>query len=148
VLAQGMYQTAYYLICTTLGVVILGMAADGGRRLRTDEYRRITVAAGVSVLGRIVVLLTLLVGWLPGRTCQEWALQGLTLTAFIWAYLFRVFSSRRQAVVFAAVASATVGLCFNGFAVASSCPWGWAVPFWSRCWARGAVSQDCRELPS
>jgi PAS domain S-box-containing protein len=113
VLAQGMYQTAYYLICTTLGVVILGMAADGWRRLRTDEYRRITVAAGVLVLGRIVVLLTLLVGWLPGRTCQEWALQGLTLTAFIWAYLFRVFSSRRQAVVFAAVASATVGLSLS-----------------------------------
>ena len=107
-LAQVTGGTAFYLICATFGLVILGMAANESRRQRTADYRRIAVAGGVLLLGRMAGLLLLdSQDW--SHAGQEWTLEGLTLTGFIWAYLFETFSTRRRAFIFLIVVLAIVG---------------------------------------
>jgi signal transduction histidine kinase len=104
VLAQGTGSTAFYLVCATVGLVILGMAANEWRRLGSAHYQRITVAAGVLLLGRMVGLLVLPTDWSSDMGCQEWVLEGLTLTGFMWAYLFDTFTTRRRASLFVVAA--------------------------------------------
>lgn len=103
-LAQGTGSTAFYLICATVGLAILGMAANEWRRLGSAHYQRITVAAGVLLLGRMIGLLVLPSDWSSDMSCQEWALEGLTLTGFMWAYLFDTFVTRRRASLFVVAA--------------------------------------------
>jgi PAS domain S-box-containing protein len=111
VLAQALGGVAYYLICMIWGLVMLGMAAHQWRHLRADDYRRIAVAAAVLILSRMAGLLLLLLGWLPPSGCLEWAIEGLTLAVFTWAFLFRTFASQRQASLYGIVA--VVGVtCF------------------------------------
>jgi PAS domain S-box-containing protein len=116
VLTQDFGRTAYYLICATLGLVILAMAANEWRRWGVDKYKRMTIAAAVLLLGRLVGVLLLRMDLQPLLAYQEWALESLTLAVFIWAFLFPAFATPRQASVFlAAVATTTVGLlalCF------------------------------------
>ena len=103
-LAQGTGSTAFYLICATVGLVMLGMAANEWRRLGSAHYQRITVAAGVLLLGRMVGLLVLPTDWSSDMGCQEWVLEGLTLTGFMWAYLYDTFATRRRASLFVVAA--------------------------------------------
>jgi PAS domain S-box-containing protein len=116
VLPYGLARTAYYLICATFGLVILGMAGNQWRRLRSDEYRRMAIAGGVLMLGCLVLLPLLRASWVQDRTCLDWAFQGLTLATLIWAYLFEATSSRRRQVAYAVFTACSVGissfLCF------------------------------------
>jgi PAS domain S-box-containing protein len=110
VLAQGIGGIAFYLICAIIGLIVLGMAANEWRRLAADDYRRISIAAGVLLLGRLVGLLVL---WAGRDTdiglCLEWFLEGLTLMAFAWAYLFNTFATRQRSGTFLVVALTMVG---------------------------------------
>lgn len=108
-LTQVTGGTAFYLICATFGLVILGMAANQWFRLGTADYLRLAVAAGVLLLGRMVGLLALLNDWNSSVPCQEWALEGLALTGFIWAYLYGAFSTRRRASIFLVVTFGALG---------------------------------------
>ncbi len=121
-LAQGTGGTAFYLICATIGLVMLGMAANEWRRLGTADYRRLMMAAAVLVVGRMAGLLTIANDWQSGIACQEWALEGLTLAGFTWAYLFGTFSTQRRALLFLAIALAIVG---GSLVPCLSLRWGW-----------------------
>jgi PAS domain S-box-containing protein len=111
VLAQGLGEVAYYLLCIIWGLVMLGMAANEWRRLGADDYRRIMIAAMVLITSRLAGLLSLLLGWQQTSGCLEWAIEGLTLAAFTWAFLFRTFASQRQASLY--VIAAVIGVaCF------------------------------------
>jgi PAS domain S-box-containing protein len=109
VLAQSLGGTAYYLICAILGLVMLGMAGNEWRRLGADDYKRITIVAGVVFLGRMAGMLVFQAGWEAMLPCQEWFLEGLTVALFTWAFLFNTFATRQGATLFLAVALAAVG---------------------------------------
>jgi len=97
------------------GLIILGMAANEWRSLKTDDYRRFALAAGIVAIARTGTLLLLRLGWT--NDCLEWILQGLTLTLVLWAYLYETFSSKQRASTFLAVVGTAVGLLFVGCAI-------------------------------
>jgi signal transduction histidine kinase len=127
VLAQSLGGIAFYLVCAIIGLIILGMATGGRqttsgrqtasgkrmtsewRRSREDDYRRIAMGAGVLHLGRMAGLLVLLAASQPGITWKEWLLQSLTVTAFLWAFLFHSFHTPRGALLFLGSAVTAVG---------------------------------------
>jgi PAS domain S-box-containing protein len=110
-LAQSLGGMTFSLVCAILSLVILGMAANEWRRLRSDKYKRITLASSLSLLGRMAGLVVLLLGFQPLIAYQEWALEILTLAFFVWAFLFDSFSSPRQAfIVVVLPAVVTAGL--------------------------------------
>lgn len=110
-LAQGLGGTAYILICIIWGLVMLGMAGNEWRRLGADDYRRIIIASLVLITSRLAGLVPLLLGWQQASGCLEWAIEGLTLAVFIWAFLFDTFASQRQASLYVIVAVTGVA-CF------------------------------------
>ncbi len=109
VLAQSVGGTAVYLISAIFALITLGMAVNEWRRLGKDEYKRIAIAAGILLLGRMVGLFVLLLGWQPLVAWQEWILEGLALAVFVWAFLFRSFSVPRQAPLFLSFATISIG---------------------------------------
>jgi signal transduction histidine kinase len=119
VLAQSLGGRTFYLICAILGLVILGMATSEWRRLGQAKYKRVTLAAGALLLGRVVGMVVLLVGFQPLIVYQEWALESLTLALFVWAFLFDSFSSTQRALTFLAGAAVVIG----GFLGVCLLPW-------------------------
>lgn len=109
VLAQSVGGTALYLISAIFALIILGMAFNEWRRLGKDEYKRIAMAAGVLLLGRMLGLLVLLLDWQLIVTWQEWILEGLALAVFVWAFLFSSFAVPRRAFLFLGVATISIG---------------------------------------
>jgi PAS domain S-box-containing protein len=110
VLAPGLGGVGYYLICAIAGLIVLGMAANEWLRFGSSKFRRIAIAGGVTLLGRLVGLaVLLLVG--PGRAMayQEWFLESLILVIVAWAFLFSVLISRRWASRFLGVAVVALG---------------------------------------
>ena len=120
-MTQATGQAAFTLICATLGLAMLGMAAHVWRRLGAGEYTRIAVAAGVLLFGRLAGLLVLRAGWTPGLTYFELSLECLTVALFAWAFLFKTFPSPRLATLYLIAAAAGAGgLAAVGFASLAS----------------------------
>jgi len=109
VLAQSFGGTALYLISAIFALIILGMAVNEWRRLGKDEYKRIALAAGIVLLGRLVGLLVLLLDWQPIVAWQEWILEGLTLAVFVWAFLFSSFTRSRYSFLFLCISTISIG---------------------------------------
>jgi PAS domain S-box-containing protein len=133
VLAQSVGGTALYLISAIFGLIILGMAVNEWRRLGKDEYKRIAIAAGILLLGRMVGLLVLLLDWQAIVAWQEWILESLTLAVFVWAFLFSSFVVPRRALLFLGVATISIGgltaLCLVLGTESPAFPW--AITSWS-----------------
>jgi PAS domain S-box-containing protein len=129
VLAQGLGGTAYYLICIIWGLVMLGMAANEWRHLGADDYRRIMMAAVVLITSRLAGLPPLLLGWQQTSGCLEWAIEGLTLAVFTWAFLFRAFATQRQASMYVIAAVTGVG-CFLAACLLFGAGTTFAQPAW------------------
>jgi PAS domain S-box-containing protein len=108
VLVQEPGATIYYLICVACGLLMLGMAVTEWRRLRSADYGGMVLAAMVLVLGRVVGLSALFIGRALAAGCQEWGLEGLTLTVLVSAYLYRTFTRRRSILMFVALGLAAV----------------------------------------
>lgn len=126
-LAQSMSGATYYLICAILCLIILGMAANEWRRLGRSRYLRLALAAGVLLVGRAAGVMVLLLEFQPLAAFQEWALESLTLSVFIWAFLFDSFTSPRRRLLFLALSSAVTGgglvLCLLLWIQIPSLPW-------------------------
>jgi PAS domain S-box-containing protein len=133
VLAQSVGGTALYLISAIFALIILGMAVNEWRRLGKDEYKRIAIAAGILLLGRMLGLLVVLLDWQPIVAWQEWILEGLTLAVFVWAFLFDSFSVPRRALLFLGVATTSIGglavLCLVLETESPAFPWA------NTCWS-------------
>ncbi len=125
-LVQGLGGIPFNLICATIALVILGMAANEWRRLGSGEYRRMAAAAAVLLLGRLAGAAVQAV-WAPESPCLEWTLQGLSLAVLAWAYLFRAFASSRGASFFLIFSLVGVGLLSVGCLGLGSRP-GWGDP--------------------
>jgi PAS domain S-box-containing protein len=115
-LPNGLNQTAYYLICASFGLVILGMAGNQWNRLKTDEYRRMAIAGGLLLLGSLILVPLLRVSGLQNSACLDWAFVGTSLAVAIWAYLFKASPNRRGTLAFVVFAAGSIGigtlLCF------------------------------------
>ncbi len=115
-LPNGLNQTAYYLICATFGLVILGMAGSQWNRLKVDEYRRMAIAGGVLVLGSLIMLPLLRASGSRNNACLDWAFLGIILAVVVWAYLFKANSDQRGLIAFVVFAAGSIGistvLCF------------------------------------
>lgn len=98
--ALGVQGLAYNLICAFFCLAVLGMAANEWQRIEAAEYGRIAVAASVALLFRIAAALAQAVGWTAATACQEGLIESLTVAVLIWAFLPRVFSTRRRAGIF------------------------------------------------
>ena len=133
VLAQSFGGTALSLISAIFALIILGMAVNEWRRLGKDGYKRIAIAAGILLLGRMVGLLVLLLGWQPMVDWQEWILESLALAVFVWAFLFDSFTVPRWAFLFLGIATISIGgwtaLCLVLGTETAAFPW--AEPGWS-----------------
>lgn len=133
VLAQSVGGTALYLISAIFALIILGMAVNEWRRLGKDEYKRIATAAGILLLGRLVGLLVLLLDWQSILVWQEWILEGLTLAAFVWAFLFSSFAVPRHAFLFLGIATISIGgLTVLCLVLGTESP---AIPWANTCWS-------------
>ena len=128
VLAQSFGGTALYLISAIFALIILGMAVNEWRRLGKDEYKRIGIAAGILLLGRMIGLLVLLLDWQPMVTWQEWILESLALAVFVWALLFSSSMVPRRALLFLGIATLSIGalaaLCLVLGKESIALPWG------------------------
>jgi PAS domain S-box-containing protein len=91
VIALGVGGTAFYLICAFFGLAILGMAVNEWRHLDAADYQRLSAAALLVVVGRLVGSLLLLTGWAQAIACQEGLLEVVTIALFAWAFLYRTF---------------------------------------------------------
>jgi two-component system phosphate regulon sensor histidine kinase PhoR len=89
---------AIYLGCAACGLLILGMSANEWRSLRTSSFVRLAAAGAFLLLARSLGLLALAFGLIPAAACPEWALEGLTLTVFAWATVWREFYDRGLAL--------------------------------------------------
>jgi len=117
VLAQGLGDMAYYLICAIAGLIVLGMAANEWLRLSSQKYGRMAIAGGVTFLGRLIGAAVLLLGGSERVVaCQEWALQSLVLAVIVWAFLIGALHTTRIASRFLGAAVVAIGailiLCF------------------------------------
>jgi signal transduction histidine kinase len=81
-------ETALHLICAAAGLSILGLAIDRGRFSSADKYRRVAIAAGLVVMGRVAGLAALALGVQQMLGIQEWVLETLSLAALFWAFLY------------------------------------------------------------
>jgi PAS domain S-box-containing protein len=108
VLSGGLAGTPFFLVCATLGLVMFGMAANEWRRLGTNDYRRVALAAGLLLTTRLAGALLLALG-LSTTPCLEWALEGLTLALFTWAFLLKTFAAPRQATIILLVSVGMAG---------------------------------------
>ena len=130
-LAQGLGGMSYYLICAIAGLIVLGMAANEWLRLGSGNYQRIAIAGGVTFLGRLVgVAVLLLTDSQRVIASQEWVLEILTLTMFVWAFLVSDLAAPRWAYRFLGAAVVTVGgilllsILLEGRASSASAPPG------------------------
>ncbi len=105
---QEIASIAYNLLCAALGLGLLGMAANEWRRLHSDDYRRLMIAAALIALARGAHVAWLLTGLAPGGVCLEWTLQGWTLTLLVWASLFDL-TAKKGAVIFLTVTIVGLG---------------------------------------
>jgi PAS domain S-box-containing protein len=117
VLALSLGGIPYSLISAILCLAITAMAANEWRRLRLGDYLHVAAAAGVAFLGRLAGALLLAAG-AGDPTCLEWALEGLTLTAFVAAYLYPVFRTRRSLALFLALSATALVALSLGCALA------------------------------
>jgi len=108
-------SVVFEAIAAMCGLLILGMTANEWRRSRLADCGHIAIAAGVVFWGRLLAALALRAGSASESACLEWALEGLTLALFTWAYLSSAFRQRQWAHAFLAIGlvavGASMGLC-------------------------------------
>jgi PAS domain S-box-containing protein len=108
--------TAFYLVCGFFGLAMLGMAVGQWRRLRTNDYRRLSLAVGGYALGSLVALVLSLIGGQDLVRCLPLVLVSLGLALFAWGFLFTALTTSRRASILAGIGLAVVvgllALCF------------------------------------
>jgi PAS domain S-box-containing protein len=91
--------TAFYLACTFLGLVMLGMAGHEWRRLRADDYARLSLAAGTFALTSVVALVLAQFLDEGQALCMSLIVEAVALALFAWGFMLRGFAARRRASI-------------------------------------------------
>jgi len=89
----------FYLACGFFGLAMLGMAAREWRRLRADDYVRLSLASGTFTLACLVALVVAQFVGERKALCLALIVEALALALFAWGFLFRGFGARRRASI-------------------------------------------------
>jgi PAS domain S-box-containing protein len=90
---------AFYLACAFFGLAMLGMAAREWRRLRADDYARLSLAAGTFTLASVVGLVVAQFLAEGQALCVALIVEAMALALFAWGFMLRGFAARRRASI-------------------------------------------------